>query len=180
MVEDSSSSELDNSVSYRYYSPEFNTLFIEGMSRLKRIALSICRDPFVADDLVSTFYSIESERLIDPNRFFSWAWVCMKRRYLNLLEKARNEEVSSHRSSETYSGRTVNPVRTIAESIDIERAINELDKEEAEIVNLKYGTDMTFREIADILDCKETIVRLRWLRAQRKMRWSLRTYWSQL
>lgn len=134
----------------------FNRDLVALLPNLRRFALSLCRAPDVADDLVQTTVerALKARAQFDPaTRLDAWlfrilrnAWIDMTRR-----TRTRGETVDVEESAEaiSFDGREVTEMRLMAGSAA--EAIRGLPEEQQAVMLLVCGEDMSYGEAAEVL-----------------------------
>ncbi|UCE50509.1 MAG: RNA polymerase sigma factor, partial [Phycisphaerales bacterium] len=142
---------------------------------LKSLVYSIIGDADAIDDVlqdicVRVIAKIDSVR--QPERFRPWLAVLARRQALrHRQQKARRPGMLDPELAETTSDERADQFAEGMERAEqceqILRALRSLPEKYREVFMLAYGSDLTYRQIAEILDIPVTTVQIRLVRARR-------------
>jgi RNA polymerase sigma-70 factor (ECF subfamily) len=150
-------------------------LFIRNWPWLKGLVYSILGDADEVDDVlqdicVKVIAKIDSLR--EPERFRPWLAVLAKRQALrHRQQKARrpgplNEKVAELQPDEKAT-QLFEKLEQKEQSLQILRAVKSLPEKYRQVFMLAYASDLTYGNIAEILDIPVTTVQIRLVRARR-------------
>lgn len=136
--------------------------FVYNMIKDKQIAEDITQEVFI------TVYN-KLELYNNSNKFSSWILQIAKNKCIDYIRKHR--KVSESNIEEIY---TLKDTKSTPEQIaefnetkkEIEKFINELDEVDKQIILLKYMKDITFDQIAEILEMNLSAVKRRYYKAR--------------
>lgn len=146
--------------------------FVDLYRRHYRLVLTVAQQRLVghggAEDVTAEVFRIAWAH--DQNGGeLSLAWLYMTLRNV-VGNEYRRMERSPHLEglSPEYAGASI-PVNSPEEEVDIRSFMMELSLEDREILFMAYWEDLTRAEIAEILGCAEGTVRVRLLRARKRL-----------
>lgn len=130
---------------------EFNKLYEKYKSLVYAISFSILKNKEASEDVVqivfSKIWNMKKENLPTVNEA-SWLYSLTKNETLNVLRKEK-DAVSIN---DVYYIKDDEDLNDITDKDTYNRIISKLDKKEQEIVSLKILSELSFREIAGILN----------------------------
>lgn len=130
---------------------EFNKLYEKYKSLVYAISFSILKNKEASEDIVqivfSKIWNMKKENLPKSNEA-SWLYSLTKNETLNVLRKEK-DAVSI---DDVYYIKDDEDLNDITDKDTYNRIISKLDKKEQEIVSLKILSELSFREIAGILN----------------------------
>lgn len=145
---------------------------------LFRFIYSIAKEQTAAEDalqnaLLAAYKNFDS--LQDKSKFKSWMFTIARRETLSLIKKSKREipsegaglEVVLNSNEEFVLPEELLLTQELREVIV--KAINDLKPEMREIVTLRYYKEMSFEEIAYVLNTNVNTVRTRHMRAKNKI-----------
>ncbi|MFL5823484.1 MAG: RNA polymerase sigma factor [Solirubrobacteraceae bacterium] len=154
---------------------EFERLFAEYANPLYAFFVYRTRDRVLAEDLVAeTFEHVfRSRRRFDPRRGSEKNWIYSIG--LNLLRDHGRRAVLEERSLEQVAAEGRDPVPRHAgisfeDRDELERALETLNDGEREALALRFGADLTLREVARVLGEPAAALEKRIYRALAKLR----------
>lgn len=143
---------------------EFNKLYKNYKSLVYGISFSILKNKETSEDVVqivfSKIWSMKKENLPKSNEA-SWLYSLTKNETLNFLRKEKN---AINIDELHYIGEDEN-LNDIIDKDSYNRMISKLNEKEQEIVSLKILSDLSFREIASILNIPIATVQWRYYKA---------------
>jgi RNA polymerase sigma-70 factor (ECF subfamily) len=170
-------------------SSETETFGLTYIDALYRYALILTRDRAEAEDLVQETYvrALEGQHgLRDDSNIKGWFFTILRNLWLNQLRKRKSEphlvEVDGQDGGADYlPGNTRNSQEILlrneqAEQVQI--AIGQLSNEFREVIVLREFEDLSYQEIAGVLQCPAGTVMSRLGRARAKLRTLLSATWS--
>lgn len=107
-------------------------------SKDRLAAEDLTTDVFANIDYIASLYS-------KGQNAFNYMCKCVKNRFLNTLRYKKRHETTE--LCENLAASYAN-IEERVQDIDVRRALMSLDREEFDIINMKFYMDMTFREIA--------------------------------
>ncbi|MEH7484958.1 RNA polymerase sigma factor [Neobacillus drentensis] len=151
-------------------------LLQEKMKQLNRYLIRLGANRNDAEDIVQeTIYKgilyIES---IDPEKFSAWLYKVALNRYYDLCRKKKRIEVpiESVIIEEAEIPEDLLIQKEIRE--EIEHVLDQLTPIHKQLLILKYELDLTYKEIASLLDIKEGLVKTYLFRARKQFQ---KVYW---
>ena len=151
-------------------------LFRRYESLVYRYLMTLCQDESLAEELTQeTFYqAVKSAERYDGTCKVS-TWLCQIGKHMWQRELRRRKRSEALRSA--IDGHIVSSVKTPEDQIsdreavlDIMKRIHALAETEKEVVLLRISTDLSFREIGEILGKSESWARVTFFRAKQKLR----------
>lgn len=154
------------------------TKYIDG---LYRYALILTRNPTEAEDLVQETYvhAIQAMgRLRPATSMKGWLFTIMRNAWLNQLRKVRNgPQMVGFEAGDEVINRVVelslgphDLCVSKMEAVQVQAAIQELPAEFREIILMREYEDLSYREIASVIDCPIGTVMSRLARARASLR----------
>jgi RNA polymerase sigma-70 factor, ECF subfamily len=139
--------------------------------RLYRHALGMVRDADAAADLVQdSFVSAYSklEGCRDTARFGTWLLQIVRNRCLDYLKERRRKDVplAAHHDSAAAAGGPEYDLDRSATHAAVERALAALPDAQREAFLLKHVQELTYDEMAEVVDASVSALRMRVLRAR--------------
>ena len=184
---DSDAGELDREDIVRVLSGDrdrFASLVRRHQARLYRHALGMVFDPDAAADLVQDAFVRAYENLEqcrDTGAFRTWIFRIVRNRCLDHLKEKRRSDVPLDAVAEA-------PVLGVEPAVDLDRwamrshldhALAQLPDAQREAFLLKHVHDMSYEEMAELLDTSESALRMRVMRARELLRSLLKPVVSQ-
>ena len=129
----------------------FQKLYMKYNKLIYGIAFSLMKNKEDAEDIVQIFfsklYTMEKEKLPKDNHA-SWIYIVTKNEVITLLRKNKdNFDLDS-----IYEiGDNNEEINKIIDKVEFNRLINKLNNKEKEIISLKILTNLSFEEIAELL-----------------------------
>ncbi len=128
---------------------------VEGSrKRLYRMALAWSHDPMLADDLVQEAQMLALQKLHqlrDEQAFDGWIYTILNNVWLSYLRKCRpNEDIDQVVVSDAISPESV----VLLQQVDnmVRNAMGRLPNAQRQIISLVDLEDMSYREVADVLN----------------------------
>ncbi|MCR4648680.1 MAG: sigma-70 family RNA polymerase sigma factor [Lachnospiraceae bacterium] len=154
---------------------DMEEIYLRYATPLKKYAVSICHDPVLADDIVSeTFYrAIKNIDSFKDGSLFAWLCTISKNIYFNYLKKKENKNVSLDDEDfpEYASGTNVEEeVIKRDERKKLNECIAKLSQIERDVVRLRTDSDLSFKEIGDVLHKSENWARVTFYRCKEKLK----------
>lgn len=144
------------------------------LPRLRRYALSLCRSPVQADDLVQSAcvkILAGADGWTPGTRFDAWSFRILRNVWIDGLRRSKVENIVDEPaeveavSVDDGEGRAMEKL-TLE---DVRRAIEALPAEQREVLILVCVEDLAYREAADVLGVPIGTVMSRLARARRKL-----------
>lgn len=139
-----------------------------------RTALSIVKNREIAKDVTQNGFIKSWEKLQSFNpkyKFYSWLYRIVANEALNNLRSKKNfEKLSSHRSENTT------PFADVIKKEEnrlLYKAIEALSEEFSSVIYLRHFEELSYKEIAEVLEIKEKTVKSRLYGARMKLRESI-------
>lgn len=145
-----------------------------------RLALSIVRDPALADDVVQeTLIKAWRSAPLDPDGSVPRAWMSKVARNtaISMLRSRREHPIADDHLPERASGLTVS--RTVegrAALSDLRQALDLLDTDARALVVLREIDGMSYEEIASAMDLPLPTVKTRLFRARQSLKRALEAW----
>lgn len=138
-------------------SDQFSANIIKLLPNLKRFAISLCRRPDLADDLVQSAVerAFRSQSSYDPGtRLEPWLFRILRNQWIDVARRnqTRGVEVDAETALDLP---TVDGVRDIEARLMLGKtnaALQNLPEEQREVMILICLQEMTYKEAADILE----------------------------
>lgn len=127
------------------------------LPNLKRFAISLCRRPDIADDLVQTTVerAFRNRSSFDPNtRLQPWLFRILRNAWIDITRrnKTRGVEVDA---DVAFDMPAVDGVRDMEARLMLDKtnsALQDLPLEQREVIILVCMQELTYKEAADVLD----------------------------
>jgi RNA polymerase sigma-70 factor, ECF subfamily len=153
---------------------------LSHIDALYRYGIFLSRDIAVASDLVQETYlralSFRNQ-LRDDNNIKSWMFTILRNVWLNQLRKERNftdlAEQDWAEATEPLESLQRDPHQQLMRKVEVERvreAIRQLPDDFREVILLREYDDLSYREIAELIDCPAGTVMSRLARARARLR----------
>lgn len=150
----------------------FNLLFKQNYTKIFLTIYFYTNDRYIAEEAVQQAFIIAFKKINDlknKDKFVSWVTSIAINEAKHLLKKQSEDKIISltdiHQN--LYS-------KDIEESVDIkndvQNVLKQLKDQEAEILVLKYITDLPLRQICDLLGINISNAKIRLLRARKSFR----------
>ena len=164
----------------------FNTLVAEWQDAIHRFAYRFFYDADDAQEITQkTFIQVYSNlgQLDDPGKFSSWIYRIAKNLCLDELKRAGRKKSSPLELVKHERAHNVNPSKKM-ETKElgewIQKALIAIPEEQRVIIIMKEYEELTFKEIAEILDEPESTVKSRLYYGFKKLRdilnsWNINT-----
>lgn len=172
------SDEADDALLARYRKGDreaFAELVVRYQRPLYNAALWIVRKPEDASDVTQVVFLRVAERLdeYDPKyRFFSWIYRITVNESLNLLRRnGREDEIDE--VTEVAAGESANPEWRLGEAQQSRRvraALMSMAANDRMVLMLRHFSEISYEEIARILDLPEKTVKSRLYEARQRLR----------
>ncbi|GHC59440.1 DNA-directed RNA polymerase sigma-70 factor [Gemmobacter tilapiae] len=135
----------------------FEEDLINLLPNLRRFALSLCRNPDIADDLVQITVerAFAARNHYDPaTPLAAWTFRILRNAWIDMTRKTRNHgaqiPIDDMADGPSVDGRQVTEARLMLGSV--EAAMAELPDQQREVMVLVCIEDMTYAEVAEILE----------------------------
>lgn len=136
--------------------------------RLTLYALSLCRDPYLAEDLVQEAFLRAYLSLPEETPSFFW-WMVRVLRNL-LIDQKRRERFVSWEEAEMPTEGAEDAVLRQESVRSLYRGITALGEDDREILALYYFAQVSLRQIAQLLGLTEGAAKVRLYRARRRLK----------
>ena len=136
--------------------------------RLTLYALSLCRDPYLAEDLVQEAFLRAYLSLPEETPSFFW-WMMRVLRNL-LIDQKRRERFVSWEEAEMPTEGAEDAVLRQESGRSLYRGITALGEDDREILALYYFAQVSLRQIAQLLGLTEGAAKVRLYRARRRLK----------
>lgn len=153
---------------------DFNAKLIQLLPNLRRFALSLCRSRDVADDLVQQTCqkAITNRASFEPGtRFEAWLFRILRNTWIDVTRRRQAEgdkiDVEEMFDGPNYDGETAAESRLMLQRTF--REIQTLPDEQREVLILVCIEELSYKEVADILDTPIGTVMSRLARARKKL-----------
>jgi RNA polymerase sigma-70 factor (ECF subfamily) len=164
----------------RLGNPAFERLFAAHAEPLFAFLAYRTGDRQLAEDLVADTFErvLRTRARFDPRRGSEKNWVYAIA--LNLVrDQARRrsveinalERVGAHEPGHFYDG----ALDAVDDRDQLGRALSALNEDEREAISLRFGADLTLREVARVLDASESAIEKRISRGLQKLRRELQS-----
>ena len=148
---------------------------------LFRYAMALCRNPGTAEDLVQETYlrALSARNPLRPDsNYKSWLFTILRNIWLNELRKGRwtPQTIDTEVDGVEFSipaGTDCDPHLHYVSKLEVEQvrdAIQQLPQEFREIIILREYDELSYQEIAEILQCPAGTVMSRLARARSRLR----------
>jgi RNA polymerase sigma-70 factor (ECF subfamily) len=144
------------------------------LPRLRRFAVALCSSPTLADDLVQSACIralANADGWTAGTRFDAWMFRILRNLWIDELRRNRTtgpmEDVDARSDLVGDSGEARAMDKLVLE--DVRRAIEALPPEQREVLILVCVEDLSYREVAEILDVPVGTVMSRLARARKKL-----------
>ena len=139
-------------------------------------AFRILRNEDEANDACqeAAMKALKNEKSYDQSRpFYPWFYRILKNHCLDRLRDRKridhNDEIVAQRAS-SDSGSPENQAMALQNASDINAAIQALPEDLKEIIELRHFQDLSYEEMAQILDCPTGTVMSRLYRARKQLK----------
>ena len=152
----------------------FDELVDRYQLTMYRTALSVIKDPEVAKDVTQNGFIKAWEKLekYDPEyKFYSWLYRIIINEALNKVRSEKNTERIS--PNEKGDKTPFQKIIRKEENQQLYEAIEALDKKFSSVIYLRHFEELSYKEIANVLDIDEKRVKSRLYGARIKFRKSL-------
>ncbi|HSJ05920.1 MAG TPA: sigma-70 family RNA polymerase sigma factor [Longimicrobiales bacterium] len=141
-----------------------------------RVAWGMVRDPDAALDLVQDAFIRAFANLVhcrEPAHFRVWAMTMLRNRCLDYLKERRRRDVPLDTMADFYLGHDGDVLETLAERNELQLALDSLPATLREAFLLRHVEDLTYEEMASVLQTTVAGVKMRVSRAREVLRTSL-------
>ncbi|RMC35694.1 RNA polymerase sigma factor [Paracoccus alkanivorans] len=149
----------------------FEDRLIAILPNLHRFALSLCRKHDIAEDLVqvSVIRALEARNRFDPEtRIEPWVFRILRNAWIDMTRRGATRgteiEIGSDIDPAGADGEKVTEARLMLNAV--ERVLEEMPEEQREVLILFCYEEMSYAEIAEILDVPRGTVMSRLARAR--------------
>jgi len=150
----------------------FRLLYEEYAERIYRFALSIVRQPHLAEDVLQETMIVVWKRaktFKGNSKLSTWILGIARNLAFSLLRKEKRGDRLPEDKPQ------IDPSKQVEMSIHVERALNTLPETHREVVHLVYYEEMNLREAAEILGIPEGTVKSRMHHARKALAKELAT-----
>ena len=145
-------------------------MFSEHYNGAMLYALSLCRDRHLAEELVSIAFFKALQSADDSILSFrAWLFAVLRNEHLSHLRR-RKKNVEIHENIENEDDRVLDKIIKDEEYRALYRALSLLPKLENEIITLFYFENLSIREISQIVEKSEGMVKTTLCRARIKLK----------
>lgn len=137
-------------------SDEFADRLIAFLPNMRRFAMSLCRSPDIADDLVQLACEraiANSASFVPGTRFDAWMFRILRNLWIDQLRRdrtqGRKDDIGAHEERLAGDAGTAPEHRLVLR--DVWKAIEGLAEEQREVLLLVCVEELSYREAADIL-----------------------------
>lgn len=156
--------------------PQFQELVDEHYAPLFRFARSLCKREGLAEDLVQqTFlqWARKGDTLRDKSKSKSWLFTTLYREWLSIARREQKFE-NVEFEPDLHGGRDDSAFdAALVDSDLLHQALDDLDPSFREPLLLFYGRELSYKEIAEVMDMPIGTVMSRLSRAKAALRKSL-------
>lgn len=153
----------------------FERLYEEHARSLLAFLAYRTGDPALAEDLLADTFErvLRTRRRFDPRKASEKTWLysialnCLRDNARRQSAEARALERAETRVG---AGTNVGSEESLEHRDELSHALEQLSREEREVIALRYGADLTIREMASVLGEKRTTVEGRLYRGLGKLR----------
>ena len=153
---------------------DFNTRLIQLLPNLRRFALSLCRSRDIADDLVQQTCqkAIASKALFETGtRFEAWLFRILRNTWIDTIRRHQTEgstvDIDQTPDTPRYDGETAAESRLMLKRTF--SAIQTLPDDQREVLILVCIEELSYKEVANIIDAPIGTVMSRLARARKKL-----------
>jgi RNA polymerase sigma-70 factor, ECF subfamily len=151
----------------------FGVLIRRHQESLYRLAWSMVRDSDTAADLVQdtfvrAFVGLESCR--EPARILVWLLTMVRNRCLDHLKERRRSDISLDAAPEMPGAPGADVLATLTARTELERALDALPASLREAFLLRHVEDMSYEDMADVLETTVAGAKMRVSRAREALR----------
>lgn len=150
---------------------DFDRTLEESMGRAYIAARRILRDADLAHDATqeAAIRALRNRASYDPARpFYPWFYRILKNHCLDILARHRRSAPESLQSATPSSPEDL--LMSAEQRQSLEAAIESLDPSLKELIELRHFQDLSYQEIAEVLDCPIGTVMSRLYRARKELR----------
>ncbi len=155
---------------------DMDMIFRKYALPLKKYAMTLCHDSFLADDLVAdTFYkAITHIDTFHGGNIFTWLCAIAKNQFLNHVKKKETQNVSLD-AEDTFTeiaseGTPLGDVMQKEQKMELFTKMQTLSSQDREVVYLRTFADLSFKEIGEVLKKSENWARVTFFRAKAKLK----------
>lgn len=157
---------------------KFSVLYEHYVSQIYYFLLSRIHNEDLAEDLTSMTFAKVLEKLHKYNtgNFRAWLYRIANNTMIDYIRKNKRLVNEEDDALEFFANQTPSEELSLDDELDrkmqlnrVKLAIAELPDEYQEILNLRYFSDLSNKEIADSLDCRENNVAVKLHRGLKKL-----------
>ena len=151
--------------------PEFTNIWSEAKCSLRSYALSLCRNPALADDLVqqTALQTWEARQYLrSKGNLRSWLFVILRNYHYSLLRR-RKREVEDPEGALSDSIAVDSGYHAQIELDDVSVALQELPKEQRQALAHVVIRGLSYAQTARLCSCKEGTIKSRISRARQRL-----------
>lgn len=140
----------------------------ENQQAMYRFAYSYVKNKSDALDVVQDSICkaiTNEEKLKKPSKVKSWIFTIIRNTSLNLIAKGNKEELSG----EVTNKKVIN-IKTSAEKLDLENALQELTPKEYEMIVMRFFEGFQLNEMAELMDLNINTLKSRYYKVLDKLR----------
>jgi RNA polymerase sigma factor (sigma-70 family) len=138
-----------------------------------RVAWGMVRDPDAALDLVQDAFIRAFANLVscrEPSHFRVWVMTMLRNRCLDYLKERRRRDVPLDAMEDAYSGDEGDALDALAERTELQLALDSLPATLREAFVLRHVEDLSYEEMAGLLETTVAGVKMRVSRAREALR----------
>lgn len=151
----------------------FEHLVRRYQDTMYRVAWGMVRDPDAALDLVQDAFIRAFANLVhcrEPAHFRVWAMTMLRNRCLDYLKERRRRDLPLDAVADVYAGDDANALEALAERTELQLALDSLPATLREAFLLRHVEDLTYEEMASVLQTTVAGVKMRVSRAREAIR----------
>jgi RNA polymerase sigma-70 factor, ECF subfamily len=154
----------------------FGALIQRHQDALHRMAWSMVQDTDVASDVVQdTFIRAYANlaRCREPNRLRVWLMAMLRNRCLDYLKEPRRRHIPLDSAPDVRDTTQAEPLASLAARTELQRALDTLPPTLREAFLLRHVEEMSYEDMAEVLDTTVPGVKMRVSRAREALRQEL-------
>jgi RNA polymerase sigma factor (sigma-70 family) len=152
----------------------FNTLYRKYQTRLTRFLANLVRQPQIIEEVLDDTLMVVWERASDfkgESKLSTWIFAIAYRKAMKALRKY--EAPLEDHEAENRASHEAGPEEAFGQTRLhrlLKGAMDELSPDHRGVVELTYFQDLSYREIAEIMDCPVDTVKTRMFYARRQLK----------